>query len=54
MYPMHVDVGNVYLGVPVSFEVTTENICNLPAAYKLSVQGSQPGGSLYSTAQTDR
>ena len=40
MYPMAVDVGKVYVGVPVYFEVTTENICNLPAAYKLE----RPGG----------
>lgn len=38
---MHVDVGSVYLGVPVYFEVTTSNICNLPAAYKLE----RPGGA---------
>lgn len=41
MYPMAIDVGKVYVGVPVYFEVTTENICNLPAAYKLE----RPGGS---------
>jgi len=41
MYPMKIDVGDVYLGVPVYFDVNTENICNLPTSYTLE----RPGGA---------
>ena len=45
MYPMKVNVGTVYVGQPVKFTVTIENLCNLPTKYKLL----RPGGdsSLY-------
>jgi hypothetical protein len=40
MYPMSFDLGVVFVGMPVSFSVSTENICNLPTNFKLS----RPGG----------
>ena len=40
MYPMLIDLGVVFMGMPVSFSVSTENICNLPTTYKLA----RPGG----------
>jgi hypothetical protein len=43
MYPMHVDVGKVYIGVPVTFDMNIENLCNLPAKYKYE----RPGGDSY-------
>ena len=35
LYPMDINVGDVYTGVPVYFDITTENICNLPTTYTL-------------------
>ena len=45
MYPMKINLGQVYVGQPVKFSVTIENLCNLPTKYKLL----RPGGesSLY-------
>lgn len=40
MYPMQVDLGVVYIGMPVTFKVTIENMCNLPTKYRLE----RPGG----------
>jgi len=40
MYPLLVPLGHVYVGQPVSFSVTTENLCNLPTKFKLT----RPGG----------
>ena len=44
MYPMKIDVGDVYLGVPVYFDVNTENICNLPTSYTLERPGNANTG----------
>ena len=35
LYPMEVDLGTFYTGIPVHFDITTENICNLPTSYTL-------------------
>jgi hypothetical protein len=45
MYPLTTNLGQVYVGMPVQFTVSIENMCNLPTMYKLS----RPGGdsSLY-------
>lgn len=45
MYPLTTNLGLVYVGRPVQFIVSIENMCNLPTLYKLS----RPGGdsSLY-------
>src|SRR5439155_880400 len=45
MYPLNFNLGQVYIGMPVKFNVTVENICKLPTKYKLL----RPGGetSLY-------
>jgi len=40
MHPMAVDLGYVYVGMPVHFEITVENICNIPTKFKLE----RPGG----------
>jgi len=40
MYPMKINLGQVYVGQPVKFSVTIENLCNLPTKYKLL----RPGG----------
>jgi hypothetical protein len=37
---MAVNLGKVYIGVPVVFEITIENICNLPSKFKFE----RPGG----------
>ena len=39
LYPMKIDVGDVYMGVPVYFDITTENICNLPTSYSIERPG---------------
>jgi len=39
LYPMKINVGDVYTGVPVYFDITTENICNLPTSYNLERPG---------------
>ena len=40
MYPLLINLGQVYVGQPVKFSVTTENLCNLATKYKLL----RPGG----------
>lgn len=37
---MQIDVGSVYVGVPIDFEFTIENVANLPSNYKIE----RPGG----------
>lgn len=41
LYPMQHGLGQVYVGRPVSFQVTLENICNLPTKFKFL----RPGGA---------
>jgi hypothetical protein len=45
MYPLTTTLGQVYVGMPVQFTISIENMCNLPTMYKLA----RPGGdsSLY-------
>jgi hypothetical protein len=43
-----VDLGTFYTGIPVHFDITTENICNLPTSYTLERPGGAPG-----TAETE-
>lgn len=45
MYPLTNNLGQVYVGMPVQFTISIENMCNLPTMYKLA----RPGGdsSLY-------
>lgn len=45
MYPLINNLGQVYVGQPVKFTISVENMCNLPTMYKLL----RPGGesSLY-------
>ena len=40
MYPLLISLGHVYVGQPVKFSVSTENLCNLPTKFKLT----RPGG----------
>ena len=40
MYPMSVDLGYCYVGMPVYFDITVENICNIPTRFKMD----RPGG----------
>ena len=39
MYPCNIDFGKVYIGMPVTFKVYVENMCNLPTKYKLELPG---------------
>eukprot|EP01033_Poteriospumella_lacustris_P001452 gene1452-1054_t len=50
LYPMHHTLGQVFVGRPVKFAFTLENICNLPTKFKFQ----RPGGtsSMYSYTLT--
>eukprot|EP00605_Chrysophyceae_sp_TOSAG23-4_P000478 GSChrysophyteH1.ASY1.ANO1.537.1 assembled CDS len=43
LYPMNIDLGVFYIGIPVYFDIFTENICNLPTSYCLERPGSAKG-----------
>ncbi len=41
LYPMHHNLGSVYVGRTISFSFTLENICNLPTKFKFLRPGGQ-------------
>jgi hypothetical protein len=47
LYPMAVNLGKVYIGVPVVFEITIENICNLPSKFKFERPGGEDPNAPY-------
>jgi hypothetical protein len=48
LYPMHHNLGSVYIGRTVSFSFTLENICNLPTKFKFLRPGGQSSMYTYS------
>jgi hypothetical protein len=49
LYPMEIDLGTFYVGIPLHFDITTENICNLPTSYTFERPGSASGTAISST-----
>eukprot|EP00981_Chlorochromonas_danica_P012830 scaffold5444_cov181-Ochromonas_danica.AAC.11 len=41
LYPMQHNLGQVYVGRPVKFQLTLENVCNLPTKFKFLRPGGQ-------------